>query len=191
MLRHGLEHGVAPDDSLTPRKAAARIVRLGRLDTTAAEAVHRIAGSVEQVLYAPEPRPAAGAADDALAVRAGLEAAAGRGARLRAMFCHDRPSGWCGRSPTAVRRSPSAGRPARGPAAGRPGCAASHASTADAAHGSRPVGAAGRPVGRRASRAGRGTAVAVAARGPQPLWGLSPQLWGLRATELRLRLCGP
>ncbi|NEA11286.1 DUF4129 domain-containing protein, partial [Streptomyces sp. SID10692] len=80
------DHGIAPDDSLTPRKAAARIVRLGRLDTTAAEAVHRIAGSVEQVLYAPEPRPAAGAADDALAVRAGLEAAASRGARLRAMF---------------------------------------------------------------------------------------------------------
>ncbi|MFI1188078.1 DUF3488 and DUF4129 domain-containing transglutaminase family protein [Streptomyces californicus] len=80
------DHGIAPDESLTPRKTAARIVRLGRLDTTAAEAVHRIAGSVEQVLYAPEPRPAAGLADDVLAVRAGLAASAGRGARLRAMF---------------------------------------------------------------------------------------------------------
>lgn len=78
------DHGIAPDESLTPRKAAARIVRLGRLDTTAAEAVHRIAGSVEQVLYAPEPRPAAGLAEDALTVRAGLRASAGRGARLRA-----------------------------------------------------------------------------------------------------------
>ncbi|WP_329154377.1 DUF3488 and transglutaminase-like domain-containing protein [Streptomyces anulatus] len=78
------DHGIAPDESLTPRKAAARIVRLGRLDTTAAEAVHRIAGSVEQVLYAPEPRPAAGLAQDALTVRAGLRASAGRGARLRA-----------------------------------------------------------------------------------------------------------
>ncbi|WP_228926817.1 DUF3488 and transglutaminase-like domain-containing protein [Streptomyces sp. DH7] len=80
------DHGIAPDESLTPRKAAARIVRLGRLDTTAAEAVHRIAGSVEQVLYAPEPRPAAGLAEDALTVRAGLRASAGRGARLRATF---------------------------------------------------------------------------------------------------------
>ncbi|NUW01158.1 DUF3488 and transglutaminase-like domain-containing protein [Streptomyces sp. CAI 127] len=78
------DHGIAPDDSLTPRKAAARIVRLGRLDTTAAEAVHRIAGSVEQVLYAPEPRPADGLAEDAAAVRAGLRATAGRGTRLRA-----------------------------------------------------------------------------------------------------------
>ncbi|MFE2979576.1 DUF3488 and DUF4129 domain-containing transglutaminase family protein [Streptomyces sp. NPDC059258] len=78
------DHGIAPDDSLTPRKAAARIVRLGRLDTTAAEAVHRIAGSVEQVLYAPEPRPADGLAEDASAVRAGLRASAGRGTRLRA-----------------------------------------------------------------------------------------------------------
>ncbi|MBM7054075.1 transglutaminase TgpA family protein [Streptomyces durocortorensis] len=78
------DHGIAPDDSLTPRKAAARIVRLGRLDTTAAEAVHRIAGSVEQVLYAPEPRPADGLAEDASAVRAGLRASAGRATRLRA-----------------------------------------------------------------------------------------------------------
>ncbi|MFH9607837.1 DUF3488 and DUF4129 domain-containing transglutaminase family protein [Streptomyces sp. NPDC017448] len=80
------DHGIAPDESLTPRKAAARIVRLGRLDTGAAEAVHRVAGSVEQVLYAPEPRPAAGLAADVRAVRAGLEASAGRGGRLRAMF---------------------------------------------------------------------------------------------------------
>ncbi|MEU3321860.1 DUF3488 and transglutaminase-like domain-containing protein [Streptomyces sp. NPDC006785] len=78
------DHGIPPDESLTPRKAAARIVRLGRLDTPAAGAVHRIAGSVEQVLYAAEPRPAAGLAEDASAVRAGLRGSAGRGARLRA-----------------------------------------------------------------------------------------------------------
>ncbi|WP_411078602.1 DUF3488 and DUF4129 domain-containing transglutaminase family protein [Streptomyces sp. cmx-18-6] len=80
------DHGIAPDESLTPRKAAARIVRLGGLDTAAAEAVHRIAGAVEQVLYAPEPRPVSGLTEDALTVRAGLEASAGRGARLRATF---------------------------------------------------------------------------------------------------------
>ncbi|PCG83867.1 transglutaminase [Streptomyces sp. WZ.A104] len=78
------DHGIAPDESLTPRKAAARIVRLGRLDTTAAEAVHRIASAVEQVLYAPGPRPASGLTEDAPAVRAGLQASADRGARLRA-----------------------------------------------------------------------------------------------------------
>ncbi len=59
-------------------------MRLGRLDTTAAEAVHRIAGAVEQVLYAPEPRPVSGLAEDAQTVRAGLRASAGRSTRLRA-----------------------------------------------------------------------------------------------------------
>ncbi|MDQ0796848.1 transglutaminase-like putative cysteine protease [Streptomyces sp. B1I3] len=49
------DHGIAPDESLTPRKAAARVVRLGRLEATAAAAVHRVAGAVEQVLYAPGP----------------------------------------------------------------------------------------------------------------------------------------
>ncbi|MFJ9640649.1 transglutaminaseTgpA domain-containing protein [Streptomyces sp. NPDC101178] len=78
------DYGIAPDESLTPRKAAVRIVRLGGLDTMAAEAAHRIAGAVEQVLYAPEPRLAARLTEDALAVRAGLEANASRGARLRA-----------------------------------------------------------------------------------------------------------
>ncbi|WP_140394748.1 DUF4129 domain-containing protein, partial [Streptomyces recifensis] len=52
------DHGVTPDDSLTPRGSAARIVRLGRLDTEAGAAVHRVAAALEQVLYAPEPRPA-------------------------------------------------------------------------------------------------------------------------------------
>lgn len=78
------DHGVAPDESQTPRRTAARIVRLGKLDSDAAAAAHRVAGAVEQVLYAPHPVVAAGLAEDALAVRAGLRAAAGRTGRLRA-----------------------------------------------------------------------------------------------------------
>ncbi|MEU0741817.1 DUF3488 and transglutaminase-like domain-containing protein [Streptomyces sp. NPDC006134] len=80
------DFGIAPDESQTPRKAAARIVRLGRLDPEAAAAVHRVADAVEQVLYAPRPRPAAGLAVDVHRVTAGLRATAGRGTRLRAWF---------------------------------------------------------------------------------------------------------
>ncbi|TRV75880.1 transglutaminase domain-containing protein [Streptomyces sp. 130] len=80
------DHGIPPDEALTPRRAAERLVRLGRLDTEAADAVHRVAGSVEQVLYAREPRPASGLAEDARAVRTGLGLSAGRPARLRALF---------------------------------------------------------------------------------------------------------
>ncbi|WP_326697056.1 DUF3488 and transglutaminase-like domain-containing protein [Streptomyces sp. NBC_01754] len=78
------DHGIVPDGAQTPRKAAARIVRLGGLDEAAAAAVHRTAGAVEQVLYAPEPRVADGLAEDVAAVRAGLRASAGRLERLRA-----------------------------------------------------------------------------------------------------------
>lgn len=78
------DHGIPPDESLTPRKAAARIVRLGRLDGAAAAAVHRVAGAVERVLYAPEPGTASAPADDVRAVRTGLRASAGRWDRLRA-----------------------------------------------------------------------------------------------------------
>ncbi|KQX79724.1 MULTISPECIES: transglutaminase TgpA family protein [Streptomyces] len=78
------DHGIPPDESQTPRKAAARVVRLGQLDGTAAAAVHRVAGAVEQVLYAPEPRATTGLSEDVLAVRAGLRAATGRMGRLRA-----------------------------------------------------------------------------------------------------------
>ncbi|OEJ27279.1 transglutaminase [Streptomyces agglomeratus] len=80
------DYGVAPDESQTPRKAAARMVRLGRLDGAAAEAVHRAAGAVEQVLYAPRPAVSGSLAEEAGLVRAGLRAAAGRGARLRAVL---------------------------------------------------------------------------------------------------------
>ncbi|MGX1884283.1 transglutaminase TgpA family protein [Streptomyces sp. NPDC055287] len=80
------DYGVAPDESQTPRKAAARIVRLGKLEGTPAEAVHRAAGAVEQVLYAPRPAVAGSLAEEARLVREGLRAAAGRGARLRAVL---------------------------------------------------------------------------------------------------------
>ncbi|BFO20757.1 hypothetical protein SHKM778_71450 [Streptomyces sp. KM77-8] len=76
------DHGIAPDESLTPRGAAERIVRLGRLDAEAAASVRRVAGAVEQVLYAPRPRPAVGLAEDVRGSRRGCGAlgAAGSGA---------------------------------------------------------------------------------------------------------------
>lgn len=80
------DFGVPPDDSQTPRTAADRIVRRGRLDAAAAAAVHRVADAVEQVLYAPRPRASAGLARDVREVGAGLAAAASRTARLRARF---------------------------------------------------------------------------------------------------------
>ncbi|GAA2412454.1 DUF3488 and transglutaminase-like domain-containing protein [Streptomyces glaucosporus] len=80
------DYGILPEPSATPRMTAERIVRLGKLEGEAAEAAHRLAGGVERVLYAPEPRPAPGAAEDVRRVRAGLRAAAGRGERLRALL---------------------------------------------------------------------------------------------------------
>ncbi|MGW7056233.1 transglutaminase TgpA family protein [Streptomyces sp. NPDC054887] len=80
------DHGIAPDESQTPRKAAARIVRLGKLEGASAEAVHRAAGAVEQVLYSPRPPVVGSLTEEARLVRAGLRAAAGRGARLRAVL---------------------------------------------------------------------------------------------------------
>ncbi|MGV9253802.1 transglutaminase TgpA family protein [Streptomyces sp. NPDC003697] len=80
------DHGIPPDESQTPRTAAARIVRLGHLDPPAAASVHRLADAVEQVLYAPHPRPTAGLAEEARRVAEGLRGGAGRGAALRARF---------------------------------------------------------------------------------------------------------
>ncbi|MFG2355877.1 DUF3488 and DUF4129 domain-containing transglutaminase family protein [Streptomyces sp. NPDC048521] len=80
------DHGIPPDESLTPRGAAARIVRLGQLDPAAGAAVHRVADAVEQVLYAPRPRPAAGAAQDVRRVIEALHGSVGTGTRLRARF---------------------------------------------------------------------------------------------------------
>ncbi|MEV0264502.1 DUF3488 and transglutaminase-like domain-containing protein [Streptomyces sp. NPDC050617] len=86
LIDSGWDYGVPPDDSQTPRKAAARIVRLGGLDTAAAEAAHRVAAAVEQVLYAPRPRPVSGLAGDVERVRSGLRASAGRAGRLRGLL---------------------------------------------------------------------------------------------------------
>ncbi|KPI13386.1 transglutaminase domain-containing protein, partial [Actinobacteria bacterium OK074] len=80
------DHGIPPDESQTPRRTAARLVRLGHLDGASAEAVHRLAAAVEQVLYAPHPRPAPGLAEDARVVIAGLRAGVSGGARLRGLL---------------------------------------------------------------------------------------------------------
>ncbi|WP_328503533.1 DUF3488 and transglutaminase-like domain-containing protein [Streptomyces sp. NBC_00457] len=80
------DFGISPEESQTPRKAAARIVRLGQLDPTAAASVHRVADAVEQVLYAPHPRPTAGLADDVRRVIGTLRSTVGRGTKLRTLF---------------------------------------------------------------------------------------------------------
>ncbi|GAA3056270.1 DUF3488 and transglutaminase-like domain-containing protein [Streptomyces roseofulvus] len=80
------DYGVEPDEAQTPRRTAERIVRAGELRGEAAEAVHRVAGAVEEALYAPSPRAVAGLGRDAERVRAGFHAAASRGVRLRALL---------------------------------------------------------------------------------------------------------
>ncbi|MCL8010543.1 DUF3488 and transglutaminase-like domain-containing protein [Streptomyces sp. AS02] len=78
------DFGISPDDSQTPRKTAARIVRLGRLDPPAAASVHRVADAVEQVLYAPAARPVAGLAEDVRRALSDLESKVSRTTNLRA-----------------------------------------------------------------------------------------------------------
>ncbi|MGW2960330.1 transglutaminase TgpA family protein [Streptomyces sp. NPDC001220] len=80
------DFGVLPDDSQSPRGAAARIVLLGRLDPVAAASVHRVADAVEQVLYAPRPRLTAGLSDDVRRVTAAFNGTVGVPTRLRALF---------------------------------------------------------------------------------------------------------
>ncbi|MER5203020.1 DUF3488 and transglutaminase-like domain-containing protein [Streptomyces sp. NPDC002825] len=80
------DYGVEPDESLTPRKSAARIVRLGELRGESADAVHRVARAVEEVLYAPRPPAVAGLGSEAGRVRAGFHAGANRADRLRALL---------------------------------------------------------------------------------------------------------
>ena len=80
----GWDYGVLPDDSETPRRAMARLVRDGQLTGEAATAAGALATAVEQTLYAPNPRPTPGLAADVHRVHAGLRAAATRGTRLRA-----------------------------------------------------------------------------------------------------------
>ncbi|MEU9124739.1 DUF3488 and transglutaminase-like domain-containing protein [Streptomyces sp. NPDC048506] len=84
LLDTAWDFGVVPDESLTPRKAAARIIRIGELQPEAATAAHRVAAAVEQVLYAPQPQPVSGLTADVQRVRAGLRSGATRALRLRA-----------------------------------------------------------------------------------------------------------
>ncbi|MFD9304168.1 DUF3488 and DUF4129 domain-containing transglutaminase family protein [Streptomyces sp. NPDC060048] len=80
--------GIPPDEALSPRGAADRVVELGRLEAEAADAVRRLSGAVERALYAPPgAEPAYGTAGpDVLLARAGLLAGVSRTARLRALF---------------------------------------------------------------------------------------------------------
>ncbi|SHL84626.1 transglutaminase TgpA family protein [Actinacidiphila paucisporea] len=86
VLDTGWDYGIQPDGSETPRRAMSRMVTEGRLSGPAAEAATSLASAVERTLYAPQPQAATGLAADVHAVRAGLHASAGRGARLRARF---------------------------------------------------------------------------------------------------------
>ncbi|MEV6328230.1 DUF3488 and transglutaminase-like domain-containing protein [Streptomyces sp. NPDC051909] len=78
------DYGITPDESRTPRRTAARLVREGELSTDAADAVHRVARAVEEALYAPRPRPATGLTEQAELIRRALHASASTPARLRA-----------------------------------------------------------------------------------------------------------
>ncbi|MFD4246766.1 transglutaminaseTgpA domain-containing protein [Streptomyces sp. NPDC058525] len=80
--------GVRPDEALSPRRAAVRVVELGRLDAEAGAAVHRVAGALERALYAPPGAAVSypALADDVLLARAGLLAGVGRLGRLRALL---------------------------------------------------------------------------------------------------------
>ncbi|KPI05083.1 transglutaminase domain-containing protein [Actinobacteria bacterium OV450] len=80
--------GIAPDGALSPRRAAGRVVVLGRLEPDAADAVHRVAGAVERALYAPPgaEAPYEGLAADVLLVHAALLGSVSRRSRLRALF---------------------------------------------------------------------------------------------------------
>ncbi|QES54308.1 transglutaminase [Streptomyces venezuelae] len=80
--------GVVPDEALSPRRAASRIVDLGRLEPEPAAAVHRVAGAVERALYAPPGAEVSypELAQDVLLARTGLLASADRLPRLRALL---------------------------------------------------------------------------------------------------------
>ncbi|MFD7460429.1 MULTISPECIES: transglutaminase TgpA family protein [unclassified Streptomyces] len=80
------DYGIVPDEALTPRKAAARIVRLGELEEEPAAAVHRVAGAVEQVLFAPRPQAVTGLAAEVREVRAALRSRVGWRTRVRAVL---------------------------------------------------------------------------------------------------------
>ncbi|HEY5834104.1 transglutaminase TgpA family protein [Streptomyces sp.] len=82
----GWDYGIMPDDSETPRRAMARLIKDGRLSGQAAASAGTLATAVEQTLYAPHPRPTAGLAAEVHRVRAGLHDAAPLRIRLRALL---------------------------------------------------------------------------------------------------------
>ncbi|MFT2018508.1 transglutaminaseTgpA domain-containing protein [Streptomyces sp. 796.1] len=86
LLDTGWDYGIPPDDSLTPRKAAARIVDGGGLTGPPAAAAQRLAAAVEETWYAPHPQPVAGLSEDVRLVTAGLRDTATRPTRLRALL---------------------------------------------------------------------------------------------------------
>ncbi|WP_416978558.1 transglutaminaseTgpA domain-containing protein [Streptomyces sp. T028] len=79
------DYGIEPDDALTPRRAAARIARIGELDETVAGSVHRVAGAVEQVLFSPRPQAEAGLSEDVRRMRTALRARVSWNTRVRAV----------------------------------------------------------------------------------------------------------
>ncbi|MFE1140937.1 transglutaminase TgpA family protein [Streptomyces rochei] len=116
--------GIPPQESQTPRRAAARIVRLGHLEPDAAAAVHRVADAVEQVLYAPRPRLTAGLTEDVHRASAGLRAGVGRRTRSRALLAPRsavRVAWALSARWTAVKRRAAAARPTLRKASGQQG----------------------------------------------------------------------
>jgi len=86
LLDTAWDFGILPDESLTPRKAAERIIHIGDLPPEPAGAARSVAAAVEHVLYAPHPQPVSGLAPAVQQVRAGLRTGASRGLRLRAQL---------------------------------------------------------------------------------------------------------
>jgi transglutaminase-like putative cysteine protease len=78
--------GIPPDEAETPRRVAARIVELGELRDEPRAAAGRLALATEQVLYAPRTDVHPALRQDVRAVRDGLRASVGRGARIRAVL---------------------------------------------------------------------------------------------------------
>ncbi|MFC1412416.1 DUF3488 and transglutaminase-like domain-containing protein [Streptacidiphilus sp. N1-12] len=78
--------GIPPDEAETPRRIAARIVELGELKDEPRAAAGRLALATEQVLYAPRREAHPALRQDVRAVRGGLRASVGRGARIRAVL---------------------------------------------------------------------------------------------------------
>ncbi|WP_405741143.1 DUF3488 and transglutaminase-like domain-containing protein [Streptomyces sp. NBC_01525] len=107
--------GIAPDEALTPRRTADHLVDTAALPPQAAEAAHRVAGAVEESLYAARPRPAPRVAEDVRLVCAALRAQASRVARWRAALL-PRSAGRLAREYaarwTAFRRRQASGRAA-------------------------------------------------------------------------------